>query len=137
MGSVMYVKAGTLLPATWSVNFCLKQSARDSVLAGNPAGGEESDTVFWLIPSLKMKASLAKHWAGYGVPRSDLANLAFTCAVSSFVRSLSGNRPTPPATASPKLNQLIPWRSSWSKMNPLSGQLTEYTPKSYGRLRAP
>src|SRR5882762_2662246 len=130
MGSVMYVKAGTLLVATWVVNFCLKQSARDSVFAGNPAGGEASDVVFWSISFLKMKASLGKHSAGNGTPRSDLANFAFTCAVSSEVRSLSGNRPTTPATASPKLNQLIPCRSSWSKMKPLPGHVTENTPKS-------
>src|SRR5436305_11693367 len=130
MGIVMYVKAGTPVVASWAVNFCLKQSARDSVFAGKPAGGEESDVVFWSIAFLKMKASLGKHSPGNGTPRSDLANFAFTCAVSSFVRSLSGKRPTTPATASPKLNQLMPWRSSWSKMNPLPGQVTEYTPKS-------
>ncbi len=86
---------------TWTLNFVLKQSKRDSVFGGDPGGGVESETGFCEIPFLKMKASLVKQPTGF--PRSDLLNLAVEAARSSLVRSLSGNSGTFPATASPKL----------------------------------
>jgi len=71
-----------------------------------------------------------------------LANFASTGAFSAAVRSLSrsGAEPgnssfafalgTTPATASPKLNQLVPWRSAWSNRKPFCGHVTSNTPKS-------
>ena len=57
-GSTMYVKAGTVPVDTWALKRCLKQSNRDSVLGGEPAGGDGSVTGFCVIPLRKMNASL-------------------------------------------------------------------------------
>jgi len=54
----MYVKAGTVPVDTWALKRCLKQSNRDSVLGGEPAGGDGSVTGFCVIPLRKMNASL-------------------------------------------------------------------------------
>ena len=77
-------------------------SVRSAPVTRRVAGQDRLAFARGLRVRLKLDdASFEKHCPGSGGPRSDLPNLRSISACSSGPRSLSGNRPTVPATASP------------------------------------